>query len=145
MNRLIFASFAALILLGAGCGSKTEKVPQATPTETGRIKYNANPLSRIPPDFPSDIPQYAGAKTISAMTVYGSSTLTQDTKAKPAVVIAWATQQFSTMGANKTNEIDLDRGGKSFDFEKNDIRYRVRVDIAADGTALLTIIREAKQ
>ncbi len=147
--KKILLPFFALLLIGAGCKTNATPQPAAAPTnrapaETNGIKYNPNPLSVIPADFPKDIPYYPGGKIITAMTVANISTLAQDTKAKPADVIAWATKQFASMNVNKINEIDMDRGGKTFDFEKDGAIFRVRIDVAADGIALLTVVKEKK-
>lgn len=146
MKRYILP-LLVLTLIGAGCSSKSSrpepKGPQPATTAQG-LKYDLNAASRIPADFPTDIPQYPGGKIITAMNVGGIATLTQDTKAKPADVIAWAKQQFTTAGASKTNEIEQDRGGVTLEFTKGSDIFRVRVDVARDGVALLTIIKQGK-
>ena len=134
------------VLTGAGCSSTTRSsiLPAQPATPTANSGYSGYLGATIPTSFPADIPRYPNAKTVAATSVYGVATLVQDTHTTPSDVIAWVKTQFTTMGASKSDEGDEPHGGKSFTYEKEGFVFHARIDVSADGQALLTITKESR-
>ncbi|MCC6563801.1 hypothetical protein IT087_02830 [Candidatus Uhrbacteria bacterium] len=120
----------SLALLGAGCGSvPAEPTPAAkAPTTPPARGVQLNEVA-VPADFPSDIPRYAGAKVLNAVSDIGdgSSLLSLSSTDEASIVLSWHDSEFVRAGFSKTQ--DQKRGTvTSREYSKDGLKMILTVD-----------------
>ncbi|MCK9361259.1 hypothetical protein M0Q28_03440 [Patescibacteria group bacterium] len=140
-STLLAVGFS-LALLGAGCGSApTETTPAAkAPTKPPARGVQLNEVA-VPSDFPTDVPRYAGAKVINAVSDIGdgSSLLSLTSDDEAAIVLSWHDSEFVRAGFSKTQ--DQKRGTvTSREYSKDGLKMILTVDDQAGTTNAASLI-----
>lgn len=88
--------------------------------------------AKIPDDFPSDVPRYPGAKTVT-VSLQGNkkeASLAQTTSDSVSKVVEWFAGQMRNNGFTEASSLDLGTSGKMISYEKGDVK--IGATIAGD-------------
>ncbi|MBP7005644.1 hypothetical protein KBB27_00780 [Patescibacteria group bacterium] len=140
---LIVPAFS-LIVLGAGCGGSGTTVNPLTNTITSEDQAGntlvAGDNATIPANFPSDFPQYPGAKTIFAYTVAQdqSGSLMQETQdtleqTQTNIERLMQTQGYEKVTTSASPDIVI------LSFKKDTVRFQVNIARQASGTQIQSV------
>ncbi len=121
MNKFIYVFLAVFIIGITGCSKKDEKTDPTTKTEDSKdkgtdVKTKDVDVSttKLPSDFPSDIPQYKDSKiTASVKTPQGTAVTFEISDKGKAVADFYKTEmKKSGYDADKSNDMmATDKGG----------------------------------
>lgn len=146
-SRLSFfiGSLSLIALLGAGCGTTTPSNPtnstnplsgmQATDPQ-GTIGTNVT----IPSDYPTDLPRYPQAATLSALHDGESYTITQQTTDPIDTVVQALNQQLISNGYTAT--MHLGSAGEALqitDYTNTTAKAMVRIQVSTNPATKNTV------
>lgn len=143
-TTLLIAPILALATLGAGCGGNRTTVDPFTNTVTTQDRagntLTAGENAAIPAHFPSDFPQYPGAKTIFAYTVAQdqSGSLMQETQDSLEQAQANIERMMQAQGYEKVTTAaspDL----VILSFKKGTVRFQVNIAHQQTGTQIQSV------
>ncbi len=155
-SSLFLLPLAAVALTGLGCNpfaSVQQKLGEAVTEKViegatgGKVDVNSGDNAvtfrdaktgdysawgenaKIPDDFPSDVPRYPGAKTLTVSLKgdkkeAGLSQITSDSLSK---VADWFAEQMRNAGFAETSTLDLGASGKVVAYEKGSVKMGVTI------------------
>lgn len=171
MNRrflTITALIASLTLVGAGCGTSTEKTgepkdedqkqerpttetttenepapPKDGRTASGDLVQRGENLT-LPPDFPSEIPIYPGSSVnaVTLVTAVDAASVLLTTMTPIDAVVVWYDQQTTSMWTTRTATTATDKVMRVY--EKPGFTLNVTIE-RKDGLTNITALRIKKQ